>query len=230
MQDSFLTTVDVGQYFMTKDTEEFLTFTELVAYREYTLPGDEKSSVYLSVKDLGLMLSQELIRISLSQCQNHWVLLRHGHLRREEDVAIEFWTLKDCLRNEFENSQHWSDEMWKSRMAGGGGHKKRFQYCTDPTGQDILYLRALQGHSGRSLIDPSLQDNVIIPDGFFQYFHHVGCAVKLHSIINSGLIPGGQILSNRRTVFFLLVDPMDKKPQGSWYDRLECTASCTTHA
>ena len=26
------------------------------------------------------------------------------------------------------------------------------------------------------------------------------------------LIPGGQILSNRQTVFFLLVDPIDKKP------------------
>ena len=40
----FLTTVDVGQYFMTKDTEEFPQFTESVACREYTLPRDEKSS------------------------------------------------------------------------------------------------------------------------------------------------------------------------------------------
>ena len=37
----FLTTVDVGQYFMTKDTEEFSQFTESVACREYTLPRDE---------------------------------------------------------------------------------------------------------------------------------------------------------------------------------------------
>ena len=40
----FLTTVDVGQFFMTKDTEEFSQFTESVACREYTLPRDEKSS------------------------------------------------------------------------------------------------------------------------------------------------------------------------------------------
>ena len=40
----FLTTVDVGQYFMTKDTEEFSQFTESVACREYTFPRDEKSS------------------------------------------------------------------------------------------------------------------------------------------------------------------------------------------
>ena len=38
----FLTTVDVGQCFMTKDTEEFSQFTESVACREYTFPRDEK--------------------------------------------------------------------------------------------------------------------------------------------------------------------------------------------
>ena len=91
-------------------------------------------------------------------------LLRHGQLMREEDGAIEFWRLKDYLRNDFENSQHWSDEMWKSKMQGGGGNKKRFQYCTDSLGQEILHLRALQGHAGRNPIDPSLQNNVLIPD------------------------------------------------------------------
>ena len=40
----FLTTVEVGQYFMTEDTEEFSQFTKPVACREYTLPRDEKSS------------------------------------------------------------------------------------------------------------------------------------------------------------------------------------------
>ena len=39
----FLTTVDVGQYFMTKDTEEFSQFTDSVACREYTLTRDETS-------------------------------------------------------------------------------------------------------------------------------------------------------------------------------------------
>ena len=55
-----------------------------------------------------------------------------------------------------------------------------------------MYLRALQGNSGCNLIDPTFQDNVILPSGFFQYIHLVGCAINLHSIINSGLIPGGQ--------------------------------------
>ena len=134
-------------------------------------------------------------------------LLRHG---RDNDGAIEFWRMKDYLQDHFVFCHHWSDENWKSAMAGGGEHKKRFQYCADSSGT-ILHLRALQGHSGRNLIDPSLQDNVLIPDGFFKYISHVGCAINFHSIINSGLIPGGQNLSNRKTVFSLPVDLMDKE-------------------
>ena len=63
--------------------------------------------------------------------------------------------------------------------------------------------------------DPSLQDNVVIPDGFFKYIYHVGCAINLHSIMNSGLIRGGQNLSKRQKVFFLPVDPMDKEHKDS---------------
>ena len=37
----FLTAVEVGQYLMTKDTGEFLQFTDSVAFREYTMPRDE---------------------------------------------------------------------------------------------------------------------------------------------------------------------------------------------
>ena len=115
-------------------------------------------------------------------------------------------------------------------MARGGGNKKRFQYCTDPSGQEILYLRALHGHSGRNFIDPSLQDNVLIPNSFFEYICHIGCAINLHSITISGLIPGGQNLSKRQTVFFTSVDPMTKEhrdpdnidlkaPRLAWYQQ-----------
>ena len=40
----FLTTVEVGQYFMTKDTDEFSQFAEPVTCSENTLPRDEQSS------------------------------------------------------------------------------------------------------------------------------------------------------------------------------------------
>ena len=118
-------------------------------------------------------------------------LLCHGHLLREDDGAIEFWRTKEYLRNDLERSQHWSDEVWQSEMVGGGGNKKRFQNCTDPPGQEFLYLRALQSHAARNFIDPSLQNNVLIPNDFFDYIYYIGCAINLHSITNSGLILGG---------------------------------------
>ena len=43
------------------------------------------------------------------------------------------------------------------------------------------------------------------------FFKHIGCAFNLHSIINSGSIPGCQNSSKRQTVFFLPVDSMDKR-------------------
>ena len=90
-------------------------------------------------------------------------------------------------------------------MAAGGGAKKRYKSGI------IVYLRALQGHSGRNVIDPSLQDNVVVQGDFFHYINHIGCAFNLHSIINNGSIPGGQNSSKRQTVFFLPIDPRDKE-------------------
>ena len=53
--------------------------------------------------------------------------------------------------------------------------QKGDQNCTDISGT-IIYSRALPGHSGRNLIDPSLQDNMIIQRGFFQHIYHIECA------------------------------------------------------
>ena len=82
-------------------------------------------------------------------------LLRHSqHVRREEDAAVHFWRMNENLQNQFPHSILWSDERWKSCLAAGGRVKMRFQYCIDDSGT-IVYFRALQGHSGRNLIDLS---------------------------------------------------------------------------
>ena len=50
----------------------------------------------------------------------------------------------------------------------------------------------------------------MIGSGIFHHIYHIGCAFNLHSIINNGLIPGGQDSSKRQTIFFLPIDPRDK--------------------
>ena len=152
-------------------------------------------------------------------------------LPREEDGAIEFWSIKDILRNEFcaiSTSVWWKSgrALWQKEEAS----RKDFKIVLIHHGQEIIYLRALQGQTGRNPIDPSLQDNVLIPNDFFEYIFQIGCAINLHSIINSGLIPGGQNLSKRQTVFFTSVDPMNKEQKDPDVIHLECTASCLVQA
>ena len=43
MDAGFLNVVEIGQYFVTKDTAEFSQFTDAVACREYTLPREEEA-------------------------------------------------------------------------------------------------------------------------------------------------------------------------------------------
>ena len=120
-------------------------------------PGESSFSAY--------EISKKVINI-LRHCQT---------VQREDDGAVQLWRIKSVLQNQFPQIHYWSDDRWKACLAAGGGSKRRYQYCTDISGT-IVYLRALQGHSGRSLIDPSLQDNVIIQRGFFQHIYHIGCA------------------------------------------------------
>ena len=44
MDAGFQNVVEIGQYFMTKDTEEFSQFTDALACREYNLPREEEAS------------------------------------------------------------------------------------------------------------------------------------------------------------------------------------------
>ena len=64
---------------------------------------------------------------------------------------------------------HWSAQKWIDVLAKGGGHQERFQYYAKPNERERLqYLRAIQGHSGgtqsgNAPIDPTLQDNFLLP-------------------------------------------------------------------
>ena len=52
---------------------------------------------------------------------------------------------------------------------------------------------------------------MFIPNNVFEYNYHIGCAISLRSITNSGLIAGGQNSSReRQPVFFTAVNPMSK--------------------
>ena len=119
--------------------------------------------------------------------------------------------MEECRRKKFDDASQWLLEDWISKLAKGGEGKQRFQYCVNPNSPNqFLNLRAIQGHSGESAIDPALQDNKLIPKGYTEYLYHVGNANDLNSIIRNGLIPGGTSLKRgRQAVFFSTVNPME---------------------
>ena len=110
--------------------------------------------------------------------------------KKTEQSNSESW-LAPMFRSEFTSSRHWSFRRWLNYLQKGGGPKKRFQYCVDPYAADtILHLRAVRGHSGGKHINPD----------FAEHIYHVGSSHEMHSIIESGLIPGGQDVKNGRHV------------------------------
>ena len=110
-------------------------------HKDEILPAHPQE-LYLLGKEIGPMLNQENILSPIMKCRRNWFI---------------FFVIY-C--------HHWSDDKWKSSMARRGGNKKRFQYCTDLSGA-ILYLRALHGNSGGSLIDPTLHDNRTVSSNSF---------------------------------------------------------------
>ena len=140
-------------------------------------------------------------------------LLRHNrNVNRERDGAVQFYKIKFLMRDYSLSTQNWSDNRWLACLAAGGGTKRRYQYCSDYLGS-IIYLRALQGHSGDSIIDLAMQDHVLIGPGVFPYIYHVGSNFNIPSILRNGLILGGLELSGRQSVFFLPIDPRDENHQ-----------------
>ena len=264
----FMSVVEVGQYFVTRNASEFLLRS--VACREYTLPRDDPASeakgwiqgntrigpilevtttfqhfkfgVEVRIPSVKGDNSQSWVRISFGTIRyvNHYVKHNTHNFAssyeeraepasseviaarskakakpqpresyREPDGAVQFYKIKFLVKEHTLSTQHWSDSRWLACLAAGGGIKRRFQYCPDYLGS-IIYLRALQGHSGNSIIDLEMQDHVLITPGIFTYIYHVGSSFNRKLIVSNGLIPGGQELNGRQSVYFLPVDPRDE--------------------
>ena len=99
--------------------------------------------------------------------------LRHeASIPRENDGAVKFDDVVEKLKVKFSDTLQWTVSTWVNSLAKGGGKKKRFQYCLNSfSSNEILYFRAIQGHSGETFVDPLLQDNIVLPDDFAEYIY-----------------------------------------------------------
>ena len=105
-------------------------------------------------------------------------LLRHdSSILREDDGAVRFDDLIEKFKVKSVGTSEWTVDAWTTFLAKGRGPMKRFQYCLNPnSSKHFLFFRAIQGHSGGNLVDPTLQDNVVFPDDFAECIYHIGNA------------------------------------------------------
>ena len=75
-------------------------------------------------------------------------LLRHDQsVPRGNDGGIHYNdVIEECRRKKFDDASQWLLEDRISKLAKGGGAKKRFQYCVNPNSSNqFLHLRAMSG-------------------------------------------------------------------------------------
>ena len=155
-------------------------------HKDEILPAHPQE-LYLLGRELGLMLNQENIRSTIIRCRRNWSIFF------VMEVYLATMMGDWILENKRSSSGSFcvlSSLVWRSLESVLGSRRRSEKEISVPHWN--FRNNSSAPSSSRSCRTQS-------------------CAINLHSIINSGLIPGGQNLSNRQTVFFLPVDPMSKE-------------------
>ena len=101
--------------------------------------------------------------------EDYCVVQARNSSSRNKIGAVEFWRLKAESTSSFQQSPHWSVQLWLNHLESGGAHKKNSSFVLTGEDNSVIYLRAIQGHSGENYVDPSWFDTVLIPDCFFEF-------------------------------------------------------------
>ena len=195
-------------------------------HKDVFLPAHPQKTYTYWWKNLGPKLNHKIIRSPITQYRRKLInLLRHGSLPREDDGAINSGDHKIIFRTILcilgiglmkSGRASWQEET-----------RKDFTIVLIFSGENT-YLRALQGQTGRNLIDPALQKQCLDSGRFF----------KSRRMCNQFYIPSSiqdwyrfcQNLSKRQTVFFLSVNPMEKEHKDPEKIDLEAPRLALVHA
>ena len=129
-------------------------------------------------------------------------LLRNARGVLSEDSR--YWS--EEIKEKVSTAPYWSAEKWIDILSQGGGQKKRFQYCLNQSVQE----NSCTFEPFKVILDPALEDNVLLPMDFTKYVYHVGNGKELRSTEQNGLVPGGfSTKTGRHAVSFTVVNPMD---------------------
>ena len=107
MEAGFVHVVEVGQYFVTKDTSDFRKFRS-VACREYTLPRDDESSQPRGWIQGNMRIGLVLEVTTSYMCEKHGIEIRIWSLSQDNShswVRISFGTNKYVVDSNYNNTE-----------------------------------------------------------------------------------------------------------------------------
>ena len=128
----------------------------------------------------------------------------------DRNLETERWSSEQIW---VEHSQHWSDaSSGRARWQEAEATRKDFNILLTRQDKKSFIFELFKVIQDAIPLILHFRTMCQFRTIFFEYTYHIGCAVSLHSITNSGLIAGGQNSSReRQTVFFTAVNPMDKE-------------------
>ena len=126
------------------------------------------------------LLSQQLFRISLTQClKDRLLFFVMANYLEKKMVRLNSGDQKIIFGANLRTLSIGLMKCGRAEWQEAEDAKKKNQFCADSSRQEIIISELFKVHSGRNPIDLSLQDNVLIPNNFFEYIYHIGCAINL---------------------------------------------------
>ena len=145
----------------------------------------------------------------ISKCVTNLVR-HHDQDEREADGAMHWDVILPVLKGRFKKQlvKEFTDEDWHHCLHLGS-FKTRFENLENEHGE-LMYIRAIQGHSEGMIISPRLMNYLLIPDKLKRFINHVGRARDQYSIAEVGLVARGKEgKEGRQTIFFTPLDPIN---------------------
>ena len=107
-----------------------------------------------------------------------------------------------------------------SITSGKEAANTRFQCCQNSR-EKLLYIRAIQGHSGGETVELEMMGHVYISPNWKQFVFNRGCSFDLKFLLGAGLIARGREgRENRHTVFFTPLNPWGTEVEEEYCDDL----------
>ena len=136
---------------------------------------------------------------------------RYDQDDRKVDGAVHWNSTGPRLRNAFlkYGSSEFSDLDWLNTSLAEAARSGSYAAWVPKFKNSLLYIRAIQGHTGGRLIAPELLGHVAIPYNWKEFTFHKGSSFDCSWILKPGLVAGGKTSKDgRQTVFFAPLNPI----------------------